>query len=150
MHNVDPVTDADYGDVTLTLLKLSGNDWVAATDGDATKTVIDFEPHYNYENIGGFADLPSDLFGGTTNQWFVSAIGVPAYGAGAPFYGSVPFINEVNLEAVASQRVVSNGRAISYLPYNYGGYPHTNTLRFVIKHPAGVQKRIQLYIEHFR
>jgi hypothetical protein len=150
VHNVNPSTDADFGDATLNLSKWNGTAWEAANDSDATRTIIDFEPTYNYEIIGGQIDLPSDLKDGTTNQWYLSAVGVPDYGAGAPFYGSVPFINEVNLEAVTTQKVVSDGRAISYMAYNYAGYPHTNKMRVIVKHPAGAQKRFQLLLEHFR
>jgi hypothetical protein len=150
IHNVNPVTDADYGDATMALYKKVDGAWVAATDpAEATKTVVDIEPHYNFEIIGGFVDIPSALGGGTTDAWYLSAIGVPDYGAGAPFYGSVDFVPEVNLEAVRTGRVISDGRAISYLAYNYYGYPHTNKIRFIVKHPAGEAKRFQIYLEHF-
>ena len=114
--------------------------------GSAVKTIVDWEPHYNYEIIGGYMDLPLNLLNGATDQWFLSVIGVPDLPA--IYYGSVPYISEVNLEAVTSGQINSNGRAISYLPYKYGGYP-TNKLRFIIKHPAGAQERFQLYMEHF-
>lgn len=149
-HNWNPVADADYGDVTYTMYSGAPGSWAVTSDPTlATKTVVDFEPHYNYEIIGGFIDIPLDLIGGTSDAWYIAAIGVPDYGAGAPFYGSVDFVPEVNLEAVSTQRVVSDGRAISYLAYNYAGYPHTNKIRFVVKHPAGLSKRFQIYIEHF-
>jgi hypothetical protein len=84
---------------------------------------------------------------GTTNQWFISAVGVPDYPP--VFFGQVDFVSEVNLEAVTNQRVISDGRAVSFMPYNYGGNPHTNRMRFTIKHPAGAQQRFQCYLEHF-
>ena len=54
------------------------------------------------------------------------------------------------IEAIAGSqgRIHSDGRAVNYLPYNYGGYP-TNKLRLTIKHPVGVAQRFQAYIEHF-
>ena len=148
IHNINPVTDADFGDMTLALYQPDGNGgWISATDGYATKTVIDWVPHYNYEIIGGTIDIPAILKDSTTDQWYVSAIGVPDY---PPAYGGqVPYISEVNLEAATTNRVDSDGRAVSYMAYNYGGMPNTNKMRFIFKHPAGAQQRFQIYIEHF-
>ena len=145
LHNVSPITDADYGDVAVKLYDAAGA--LTTNESLAVKTVVDFEPHYDYEIIGGFIDLPSTLKDGTTNQWFISAVGVPDYPPA--YFGQVDFVSEVNLEAVTNQRVISDGRAVSYMPYNYGGNPHTNLLRFTVKHPAGAQLRFQAYLEHF-
>ena len=145
VHNVNPITDADYGDVTMVLYDAAGAP--TSVQANAVKTVIDFEPTYNYEVIGGFIDLPSALKDGTTNQWFIAAIGVPDYPPA--YYGQVDFVNEANLEAVTNQRVVSDGRAVSFMPYNFDGMPHTNRMRFIVKHPAGAQQRFQIYIETF-
>ena len=147
-HNVSPVTGLDYGDVTMSLFQADGTPITTEEDEAlAVKTVLDFEPHYNYEIIGGFLDIPSDLKDGTTDAWFIAAIGVPDYPPA--YYGSIDFISEVNIEAVTSGRVMSDGRAVSFMPYQYAGMPHTNKLRFIIRHPAGAKKRFQLYIEHF-
>jgi hypothetical protein len=147
VHTVNPVTDADFGDTTLSLWKKTEGVWVAATDTDAEKTVIDFDPTYSYEVIGGLIDIPNSLRGGTTDQWYVSSIGAPDY---TPQYlGQVPFVSEVNIEAVTAQQVVSDGKAVSYMPYNCGGNPHTNRLRFILKHPPGAQVRFQIFIQHF-
>lgn len=144
IHNINPVTDASYGDVTLTMYDANGA--VTTDPALAVKEYLDFMPAYDYEIIGGYMDIPTSLKDGTTNQWFLSVIGVPDLPP--QNFGSLDYISEVNLEAVTTARVDSDGRAISYLPYNYGGYP-TNKLRFIIKHPAGVQKRLQVYVEHF-
>jgi len=147
-HNVNPVTGADYGDVTMRLFKADGSEITTEEDEIlAVKTILDFEPHYNYEIIGGFLDIPSDLKDGVTDAWYISAVGVPDYPP--EYFGQIDFISEVNIEAVTSARVTSDGRAVSFLPYNYGGMPHTNLLRFIIRHPVGVKKRFQLFIEHF-
>lgn len=147
VHNVNPVTDTDWGDIVYKMYDASGSLVTDPTlSGSAVKTIIDWEPHYNYEIIGGYMDIPSVLKDGSTDQWFLSGIGVPDLPA--YMYGSVPYISEVNLEAITAQRVVSDGKAISYLPYKYAGYP-TNKLRFIVKHPAGAQARFQMYVEHF-
>ena len=145
VHNVSPLTNADIGDVAYTMY--DNTNTVTTTPSAAVKTVIDFMPHYNYEIVGAFADLPPSLAGGTTDAWYMGGIGVPDIPAVAG--GSIAYLTETNLEAIAaSGRFHSDGRAVSYLPYNYGGYP-TNKLRFIIKHPAGASLRFQLYIEHF-
>lgn len=145
LHNVSPITDADYGDVTVKLYDALGA--LTTNEADAVKTVVDFEPHYDYEIIGGFIDLPAELKGGATNQWYISAVGVPDYPPA--YFGQVDFASEVNLEAVTNQRIISDGRAVSFMPYNYGGNPHTNLMRFTVKHPAGAQMRFACYLEHF-
>jgi hypothetical protein len=144
VHNVNPVTDADYGDAAISFFDVSG---APCAEADAVKTVVDWEPHYNYEIIGGYMDVPSAIKDGTSDAWYLSVIGVPDYPP--EMFGSVDYISEVNLEAVSTQKIISNGRAVSYMPYNYGGAPHTNRLRFIVKHPKGAQQRFQVYIEHF-
>src|SRR5262249_30267495 len=95
VHSVDPRTDAPYGDVSITLQKKDlGGNWVAATDLEATRTLVDFEPAYAYEVIGGWIDIPTALKEGTTDQWFLSCVGLPDIPQVA-----VDFVSEVNLEA---------------------------------------------------
>jgi len=147
LHNVCPISDADIGDMVMTLYKKVDELWVLATDSDATKTVIEWEAHYNFEIIGGRLDVPPDVRGGTTDAWFVSVIGVPDYPT--QLGGSIRYLTEVNLEAVTDPNVDMNGRATSYLAWNYEGAPNTNKLRFIFKHPAGAQKRFQLLMDHF-
>jgi hypothetical protein len=148
VHNMNPVTGLDYGDVTVTLYDASGNAITDPTsEASAVRTVIEWEPHYDYEIIGGYMDVPSSLRDGTSDAWFLSAIGVPDYPPA--YFGSIDYISEVNLEAISTQRVVSDGRAVSFLPYNLGGAPHTNKLRFILKHPAGAKQRFQILVEHF-
>lgn len=147
LHNVNSVTGLPYHDVEYKLYDASGSLITdQALSGTAVKTVVDFEPHYNYEIVGGFADLPEGLRGGTTDQWFIGGVGIPDLPV--EMYGSIPYISEINVEAVQISRVVSDGRATSYLPYKLYGYP-TNKIRFYIKHPAGAQERFQFYLEHF-
>lgn len=147
IHNVNPLNDDDIGDLTMSLFKKANGTWVAATDIDATKTVIDWEPQYNSEMIGGTLDLPSGLAGGSTDEWFLACIGVPDYPS--QYGGSLVYLTETNLEAVTRTHVDLDGRATSYMAYNFGGAPHTNRIRFIFKHPAGAQKRFQIQIDHF-
>ena len=145
IHNINPVTDASWGDLTMVMYDADGD--VTAVPAEAVKTVLDWEPTYDYEMISGSIDLDRSLQGGTTDAWFISAIGVPHYPP--QYYGSIPFVSEVNLEAVEERRVSVDGRAVQLMAYNYGGAPHTNLMRFIFKHPAGAAKRFQIHIDHF-
>ena len=147
LHNINPVTEESYGDVEYMLYDASGSLITdQALSGSAVKTVLDFEPHYDYEIVGGFADLPETLHMGNTDKWFIGGVGVPDLPP--EMYGSIAYISEVNIEAVQTSRVESDGRATSYLPYKLYGYP-TNKIRFYIKHPPGAQERFQIYLELF-
>lgn len=147
MHNINPVNDTDFGDALMCNYDVSGS---LVTDpemsGSMVKTVIDWEPHYNYEVIGGYVHTPSSLMNGTTDQWYLGVIGVPDLPV--QMYGSVPYISETNIEAVTTRVVESDGCAVSFLPYKFYGYP-TNKLRFIFKHPPGAQQRFQIYVRHF-
>lgn len=144
LHNIDSFSGNDIGDVAYTLYDANGD--VTEVTGSAVKTVVDFEPHYDYEIVGGFADLPRSLRDGVTDEWYIAGIGVPDLPP--EMYGSISYISEVNIEAVQTSRIVTDGRSTSFLPYKLYGYP-TNKIRFYIKHPPGAQQRFQIYLELF-
>jgi len=147
VHNLDP-NGNDYGDVTMKMYDVTGS--LVTTGSLAAKTVIDFEPTYSYEILSGFIDVPSVLAGGTTDQWFLTAVAVPDY---PPAYGgSIDYVSQVNLEAIAANfnRLVADGRAVSFMANQAAsGAPHTNKLRFIFYHPLGAVARFQIYVEHF-
>jgi len=146
----DPSTlinqDSNYNalhDITMTCYDVNG---VSTTDPtQSVKSVIDLEPHYNFEVIGGWIDTPASLVGGTSGKWWISCVGVPdipaAYG------GSVNFVYPANLELVYTQKVISDGRASQYLIYD--PTHHTNKLRWIMKHPTSATASVQIYIETF-
>ena len=138
IHNVCPCSDMDIGDVTMSLFKRVNNAWISATEDEATKTVLDWDPAYDYEIIGGYTDIPRNLRDGTTDQWYISVVGVPDYPPSEG--GSVRYITDVNIEAVTANTIVSDGRATSFMKHNASGLPHTNRLRFIVKHPVGAQQ----------
>lgn len=145
IRNVNPVTGASWGDATVKLFDAQGAE--TQTPADAVRTQIDWEAQYSYEIIGGSIDIDPTLTGGTTNAWFISAVGVPDYPPEA--YGSLPFVSEINVELISGSRFGIDGRAAQYMAYQYGGHPHTNLLRFTFKHPAGEQRRFQIHIDHY-
>lgn len=146
VHNVDPITDLDFGDVTYLMFDENG----LPTDDPAmcVKTCIDLEPEYSYEIIGGWSDPPPSLRESNTGLWFIACVGAPDIPQVA-----VAFVSEVDAEAVQSTKFLVDGRATQYLPYIVYGNPpkpaHTNKLRWIVKHPVGVRERFQFYIETF-
>lgn len=112
----------------------------------AIKTVLDLEPPYNYEVIGGWVDVPPGVQGGNTGQWIIGVIGIPDLPT-VPWGGSVPFVRPTNLECVYETKIVSDGRATQYLTYN--PIYHTNKLRWILTHPPSTTGRFQVYVETF-
>jgi len=144
LHNNDP-TGTPYEDSTCKCYAANGDEITQAPYTAAVKTVIDFEPPHYYEMIGGGIDIPTEITGGTTNEWYGACIGLPDIPAPN---GCIDLKNEVNLEALRDGRLRLDGRGV--LGLNYDAVYHTNKIRFIFKHPAGVSYRFQLYFEIFR
>ena len=134
----------DLADVTQKEYDTNKDDITSAPYTASVKTVIDFEPTYNYEIIGGEVDIPGDLHEGTTDAWYAACVGVPDIPAAQG--GSIPFVSAVNLEAFSGLLDI-DGRATTFLTYN--ATYHTNKIRFVFYHPAGASKRFQIFVETF-
>lgn len=145
VHNNNPATNSSWDDLIMVLKDAKGS--VTTVPEEAVMTVLDWEPRYDYEMISGSIDLDTSLQGGNTDEWYVAAVGAPHYPP--QYYGSIPFVSDVNLEAVPGGRVSVDGRAVQLMAYNHGGAPHTNLLRFIWKHPAGAAKRFQVHIDHY-
>jgi hypothetical protein len=149
MHNCSPT--AAMGDVTMKCYDGSGTD-VTSSPSTAVKTVLDLEPSFLYEVIGGWVDIPdasrTAIATDGPQTWYMSAIGVPdvpgAYG------GSIPFVHEVDLALIptGSSHVVSDGRATSLMIPN--GTYHTGKLRWIVKHPTGAARWFQILVETFQ
>ena len=121
------------------------NTEITTTEGmtACTKTVLDFEPPYNLEVIGGTLK-----FANTVNSDFrVFVIAVPdiPYNYG----GSRVMVQNVNLRYIDPKGgIISDGRASKFLAYN--ATYHTNKLRVVIRHPAGEALKISVLFEIYR
>ena len=145
VHNKKPDV-TDYGVVVMRCYDAGGAEVSGAGLLLAVKSVIDFEPSYGYEAIGGMLNIPPSIVGGITGNWFVSAIGVPD--VPEAMGGSIDFINEVNLELCHTNRIDTDGRATTYMAPD--ATYHTNKIRFILRHPAGVEQPFQIYLETFR
>jgi hypothetical protein len=145
LHNSKPDGSA-YGDTTCKCYDANGDEITQAPYTAAVKTVIDFEPAYYYEMIGGSIDIPSALTGATSDAWYGACIGVPDITA--EYGGSIDLMNEINLEADRDGIIRLDGRGVLGLAYDV--QTHTNKIRFIFKHPAGESKRFSLLLEIFR
>jgi hypothetical protein len=109
----------------------------------AVKTVLDFEPPYDYEVIGGQVQQHTQP---TENirVWVVGAPDIPkAWG------GSKEFIGGLNLKFIApSDYIEADGRVSKFMKYN--AELHTSKLRFIVEHPVGQEHEILLSLELFR
>jgi len=131
---------------TVTMTCYDGSDTVTTDPASAVKTVLDYEPSWDYEVISGKLVTPEVIRTGTTEQWFVAVIAVPDIPA--IYGGSIQFVTPVNLEVLGDGYVVSDGRAAKYLTYN--ATYHTNKIRWIFWHPTGSHPRFQIYVETFQ
>lgn len=136
--------DTTRGGITYKIYDTNGTEITATeNEGNAVKTVIDFEPSHDYEIIGGHLQQNSKP---TTNMrvWVVS---VPDVSEGNG--GSKEMIGGVNLKFIdPTDKVNADGRVSKYMTYN--ATYHTNKLRVIIRHDAGVQHDILLVFEMFK
>lgn len=107
------------------------------------KTVIDFEPAFDYEIVGGALRINSN-----PNQdirlWIIGAPDIPAiYG------GSKEFASGINLKFVSSDGEFNvDGRVTKFIKYS--AVTHQGKLRIMLKHPAGSQVNMQFVIHMYR
>jgi hypothetical protein len=127
-----------------------GSDTEITTAGDANanlltcvKTVVDFEPAFDYEIIGGALRINSNP-AQDVRLWIVGAPDIPAiYG------GSKEFASGVNLKFLAPDSSFEvDGRVTKFLSYNPD--THQSKMRIILKHPAGLQVNLQTVIQVYR
>lgn len=111
--------------------------------GTCVKTVLDFEPAFDYEMIGGSLRINSNP-SQDVRLWIVGAPDIPAiYG------GSKEFASGVNLKFLAPDSSFEiDGRVSKYVMYN--ATTHTGKLRIILKHPAGLNLNLQVLIHAYR
>ncbi len=107
------------------------------------KTVLDFEPTFDFEIIGGALRINSNP-STDVRLWIVGAPDIPAqYG------GSKEFASGINLKFLAPDSSFEvDGRVTKFLTYN--ATTHQGKLRLILKHPAGTQVNLQLVVHLYR
>jgi len=145
LHNCKP-DGSSYGDVTIT--EFDGNgDVITGSDFTASvKTYIDFEAQQDIELIGGWSEIDDSIHGSGMGAWYLSCIAAPD--VPAQYGGCIDFISEADLGALQDKRIVTDGRSSALIKYD--PTYHSGKIRIIIKHPAGVQKDFQFFMETFR
>jgi hypothetical protein len=140
--------ETSFGFHTLKFYKADGSEITSGVQADldayCVKTIIDWEPAFDVELIGGTlyqSAIP------TTNirMWVTALPDIPvAYG------GSVPFVTGgLNLKLMELGRVLDiDGKTPKLLPYSATN--HTNKMRIILTHDAGVQHDLLMMYKLFR
>lgn len=107
------------------------------------KTVIDFEPTFDFEIIGGSLRINSNP-SQDVRLWIVGAPDIPVN-----LGGSKEFASGINLKFLGADSPLEiDGRVTKFLQYNPS--THQGKMRIVLKHPAGTQVNMQLTIQLYR
>jgi hypothetical protein len=107
------------------------------------RSIVDFEPPYDYEVIGGTLRIGSDI-AFDCRLWIIAVPDIPAASG-----GSKEMAGGLNLKFLAPQQLFSvDGRVSKALIYD--ATYHTNKLRFIFEHQAGSKTDIHINIELFR
>ncbi len=130
--------------ITIHLFDVGG---VEITDpslvGNAVRTQVDFEPPYDYELIGGEMRITPQL----TSDVRFFIIAVPTIPAS--YGGSKVMAEGLNLKYLNPGNMFSVDGRVSKL-LSYSATNHTNKLRFLFWHNAGVQENLMITVEHYR
>jgi len=137
--------DNDLGGVTLkfydnvdTEITVQGT-----ADTDCVKTVLDIEPAYTYEVIGGWLSVHENITD-DIRLYVVGAPDVPEY-----LGGSKLMVANLNARYIdPSERIRLDGRAPKRMTYD--AVYHTSKLRLILLHAAGIAKDFQISLEIFK
>lgn len=107
------------------------------------KTVVDFEPTFDYEIIGGALRINSNP-ATDIRMWIVGAPDIPA-----EMGGSKEFASGLNLKFLAPDISFDiDGRVTKFLTYN--ATTHQGKMRIILKHPAGTEVNMQFVVHIYR
>lgn len=107
------------------------------------KTVIDVEPPYDYEIVGGEIRTTTSIIT-DMRMWVVAAPDIPANMGGSKEFGG-----GINMKYLSPGNVFSiDGMVTKFAPYS--ATLHTNKLRLIIRYPAGTNEEFMLVIRMFK
>ena len=112
-------------------------------DSNCIKTQMDWEPTHDHELIGGLFNqivVPSE----DVRLWIVGVPHIPSiYG------GSKTFVSNVSLAYIGLEGGIRiDGRAPKALAYS--NVYHSNVMRIILRHPAGLNHKAQILFEIFK
>lgn len=111
-----------------------------ASEANSVKSVLTFEPAYDYCLVSGRLDqIASPSF--DLRMW---TIGVPDIAA--EYGGSKVFINGINLRFI--DEIVTEGRAPKRL--DYSATYHTNKLQFTFNHPTSTAHKVMIILDLYK
>jgi hypothetical protein len=129
------IYDADNNEITTAGV-------LNANLNQCVKTVIDFEPTFDFEIIGGSLRINSNPTQ-DVRLWIVGAPDIPA-----PL-GSKEFASGINLKFLSADSPLEiDGRVTKTLTYN--PVTHQGKMRIMLKHPAGTQVNMQITVQIYR
>lgn len=134
------------GDATVTLYDV--NSVATVLTSAAVKTVVDFEPQYNQEILGGWIDVPTMpnamLLAGAGKYYFsVTALPDVALASG----GDVPLLSPCDLALVSGGKLSFELGQTSYLVYS--AQTHSGKIRFTFSHPVNNTLPFQWYLRSY-
>lgn len=107
------------------------------------KTIVDFEPPFDYEVIGGDLRVSTNPVQ-DVRLWIIGAPDIPAQ-----FGGSKEFVSGLNLKFLSVDSSFSvDGRVTKFLKYD--PVTHQSKLRLLIKHSPGAQINMQFVLHLYR
>lgn len=133
-----------YKDVSGAEVEITGDDLNQTfLDANCIKTIVDWEPTFDYEIVGGSLkqkSVPTE----DVHLWVIGVPDIPeAYG------GSKVFVTTVDLAYIGLEDGVKvDGRAPKYLTYSATN--HTSKLRLVLRHPVGYKHKLHMLFEIFK
>lgn len=135
----------DFGDVVYSMRDASN---VVTTDPTlAVKTIIDFNPAFDYEVSGGAIYIPETLAGNDDEAWEIHAIGAPdipaSYGGRIPFVANnrIHWLRGGKLDLDASLNPADISGALN---------AYARKIRFVLLHPVGAVSPFQINFKVFK
>ena len=112
----------------------------SGSEGNAVKTVVTFEPAWDYCIVSGRIDQLSTAIS-DIRMWTIGVPDIPEANG-----GSKVFVNGLNLKFVDD--LVTEGRAPKRL--NYSATYHTNKLQFTFKHDTSTAHRCMVIIDLYK
>lgn len=109
-------------------------------ENSIVKLVLDIEAPYDIEVIGGFVHQ------GTRPSSPLRVFSIIAPDIPTNYGGSIEMVGGVNLQFIDSVKV--DGRAAK--PLKYSSQYHSNKIRFIFKHSAGLKHKLMITLEYFR